>query len=247
MSASYILPFAREIHPGLLDVTLVQHPRRYIASFEGRRYHEFGASVTQITSNRWTDSDTTFESTAMAIGTEVHEAIDRLLAGCPVETLSCDEAEHAYQAFKDWRTSNADQLLAREAIVCNFACNYAGTLDSLWRCPCTGRIRILDNKTGSTWRPQYGAQLAGLDLALRSLGHPGCDEGVVLLLNKDGAGWQEVTVWNTPEKAASWALVFMNSLHRRNSLEAALAHLRPVRRGPALPVNDDALWAAFAQ
>ena len=242
----YVLNWARTKDPGIIGVSRVSSPRRaYVLEIgvDGKtlKKHVFSSSVTQIVNGKWESSDSTYVNEAMRIGTEVHDAIDRHVCGCPVEhPLSCDEANHAFAAYLDWEKHQTSQIVCQEGIVWNEAWDYAGTFDSL-RKEQDGTFTIIDNKTGPTFRPTYGVQLAAYELALSSIGHPRCNQAICLQLHKDGMGWTEVQVWSNGDQRDAWGSAFLAQAQAKKWLEYARRQI--VFR--ASTRSEDELWETW--
>lgn len=225
---TYAIDFAQPL--GIRTCGLVAGKRRYVLQYADGKRHEFGASVTQISSHKWGDDD--FQSLAMEESAAVHAAIEAELMDIPQGyALPTDEAQNCLEAFRDYRLEKLSRatFLGLECPVWHVGLNVAGTFDCLVRLA-DGRWKLIDWK-GLTppfkMLSAHRVQLAGYASCLEHIGHPPIDEASVLMLAKDGSGWQEIVAWDTPEARMRWQFAFASACTVRIAMTEAKRY--PVR------------------
>jgi len=90
------------------------------------------------------------------------------------------------KAFYTWVEDNDIEILEQERLVVSKVHNYAGILDLLVRFRKSGRVYVIDIKTGKDIYPEAYVQLSAYKNALEENGTK-ADETGVLLLQEDGS------------------------------------------------------------
>ncbi len=121
--------------------------------------------------SRWLRSAATEErDTAAAVGSAVHDAaatgitpdsipdvLDTLKDGKPI-TVDGAAVRNRLEQFHDWLRTSGAEVLAQEFQVFNLTVGYGGQADLLVRFP-SGRIALVDLKTGTSTYPEHVVQL----------------------------------------------------------------------------------------
>jgi hypothetical protein len=92
---------------------------------------------------------------ARDIGSEVHEAMDAMLGGQPLEPTP--RVMPYYYGIAAFLAKERPVTIAREQMVVNLTAGYGGTFD--WACEIRGGLALIDFKTGKG-KPSHSLQLA---------------------------------------------------------------------------------------
>lgn len=131
-------------------------------------------------------------------GTQVHNAIQNLLAGGNAIREQFELEEWwKLNTFKAWYDEYKPEILATEKTLYSKKYRYAGTVDCIIRLG--GKICIVDWKTAKTVHPEYSLQVAAYAYAAREMGIVQSVEGTAVLLlgarNKNGFRFIEYEDW----------------------------------------------------
>ena len=115
------------------------------------------------------DKAKTFMKQRASIGTDVHDKIEQFILGNlkPSEAISAldsEEKKFMFGNFLKWVSDYKPVFKSAELKVKSDKFNYAGTVDCT--CEIKGKRWVIDWKTSSAIRPEYGLQLAAYKHAI---------------------------------------------------------------------------------
>lgn len=169
--------------------TLDGRQARYVRDLAGRVYYDIDGCprplprVTDILGvihkpklAAWRERQGTEQADRLAreaadIGTAVHGAIERALAGESVKLDPGSPAAPLFEAWRHWeREIGGIRPVALETVIYSPRHGYAGRADAVAQIGSSRRLVVLDIKTSAAVWPEHALQLAAYRAAARELG-----------------------------------------------------------------------------
>lgn len=174
----------------------------------GRFYQADGVWVPSVTTilsvypkserfDRWLGESSSYEeaiakrNAAGDRGTQVHDAIARLIRGEEVDLTDADpKVAKLTQGFVNWYEATKPRVIASEIFV--HGDGYAGTCDLV--CEIDGEVWVIDYKTSAAVYTSYHLQTAAYAEAWVEMNPPACVDrrGILWLKTSTKKGWQLV-------------------------------------------------------